>query len=896
MRIKRGLAALLALLMLLALPPTALMEEEIILQDAAEDWAEEAEADLAEDWAVEPEVGLAEDAGDTGLTVEFEDAPYADEAFGDALSDEVELSADDAADAADEAPDDIAVEALETGDEEGALEIEAVPVISTGYAAVAPETPVYVDAERTQAVGVFPDGAVVVVEAVEADGALLKIRYDTEDSRSWAEDIPAGYVLAMDALAYTDEEAAALAGQLSADSRTRYVDDMAVPCVNFTAVDFAVMAAGESAVGLNVASHTQAEIQAFINAHPAYRNQVDIYKVAAKDEPFAPGKLSDVNQRSALNLLNQIRYIAGVNSNVGLLTEQEDTVAAAALVLRLYSAQYKAQNGKDILTHYPPRAAAISDSSYDSLYSLGYTGASRSNIAMGYTVSSAMLAYMSDSDDTNIKTVGHRRWMLNPTMGKTVFGANGRFSAMYAHDLSGAGGQSKVAWPAQQMPLQYFNANDPWSVSYGRSLTANQITVTLVRVRDGKTWSFSSSGADGDFYVENNAYGQRGCVIFRPSGLGSIAQGDTFNVSINDGAAGELTRYTVRFFSASLTACDPLALPDKVTAIKTASGNELSWSAVSGAQGYYVCRKATSDAYAQIVADVSATSYRDTAVSVDKDYYYQIYAHDASRTSRSAVNVLAQPIPPTSVALSASGTVKVYRNKTLQLSVSYAPANAMPKGLTWKSSKKKIATVDANGLVKPLKAGTTVISVTTDNGRSASVKVKVLNVPKAKKVKLSASGTKKLNIGETLQLSGTVTPAAASQKLKWKSSKKKVASVSGSGLVTALKAGTATITAKTSNGKYARVKIKVIDPCAPTSVTLNYTGTKTLHVKETLTLQPTLNPVGIAKSKITYSSSNKKVATVNRSGVITAKKKGTATITVKTANGKKAKLKIKVVK
>ena len=53
---------------------------------------------------------------------------------------------------------------------------------------------------------------------------------------------------------------------------------------------------------------------------------------------------------------------------------------------------------------------------------------------------------------------------------------------------------------------------------------------------------------------------------------------------------------------------------------------------------------------------------------------------------------------------------------------------------------------------------------------------------------------------------------------------------------------------------------------------------------------------GIAKSKITYSSSNKKVATVNSSGVITAKKKGTATITVKTANGKKAKLKIKVVK
>lgn len=888
MRIKRGLAALLALLMLLTLAPSAMMEEEVFLQD------------MEEDWAVEPEVGLAEDTGDTGLTVEFEDVPAGDEAFEDALFDESELPADDldgdADDAAAEAEEESAVEALDTEDEEGALEIEVVPVIPAGYVAVAPEAPVYADAGRTHAVGVFADGAVVVVESVEDDGALLKIRFDTEDSREWAEEIPSGYVLAMDVLAYTEAEAEALSRQLAEDSRTRYVDDMAIPCVSFTAVDFAVMAAGDTAVGLNVASHTQAEIQAFINAHPANRNQADIYRVAASDEPFSPGKLSAVNQQSALNLLNQIRYIAGLNSNVGLLNDQEDTVASAALVLRLYSEQYKAQTGKNILTHYPPRAAALSDASYDSLYSLGYTGASRSNIAMGYTVSSAMLAYMSDSDDTNIKTVGHRRWMLNPTMGKTVFGANGRFSAMYAHDLSGTGGQSKVAWPAQEMPLQYFNANDPWSISYGRALTANQITVTLVRVRDGKTWSFSTSSADGDFYVENNAYGQRGCVIFRPSGLGSIAIGDTFNVSVSDGAAGELTRYTVRFFSVSLAACDPLALPDSVTAVKTPTGNELSWSAVSGAQSYYVCRRASSDTNFQIVADVSGNAYRDTAVSVDKDYYYQIYAHDASRTSRSAVSVQAKPIPPTSVALSASGTVKVYRNKTLKLSVSLTPANAMAEKLTWKSSKKKIATVDASGLVKPLKAGTTVISVTTDNGKKASVKVKVLNVPKAKKVKLSASGTKKLNIGETLQLSGTVTPAAASQKLKWKSSKKKVASVSGSGLVTALNPGTATITAKTSNGKYARVKIKVIDPYAPTSVTLNYTGTVKLHVKETLTLQPTLNPVGIAKSKITYSSSNKKVASVNSSGVITAKKRGTATITVKTANGKKAKLKIKVVK
>ncbi len=887
MRIQRGAAArltalLLALMTLLTSVPAALTEDAIPTPPEAEEaWIDEAE----EDWAVEPEVGLAEDAGDTGLTIEFEDADVADEAF-----DEAELPAD-------EPDEESAVEALDDEEaDEGAPEILAIEAITAGYVAVAPEAPIYADIERTRAIGVFPDGAPAYVEAVEAGGALLRIRFDTEDSRGWDEAIPSGYALAEDVLAYTEAEAEALASALAADSRTRYIDGAAIPCVRFTAVDFAVMAPGDVSVGLNVTAHTQAEIQAFVDAHPAARNQHNLFRVAPCDEPFAPGKLSAVNQQSALNLVNQFRYIAGVGSNVGLLSDQEDTVAAAALVLRLYSDQYKAQNGKEILTHYPGRAAALSDASYDALYSQGYTGAGRSNIAMGYTVTNSLLAYMSDSDASNIKTVGHRRWILNPTLGKTVFGANGKFSAMYAHDLSGAGGQSKVAWPAQEMPLQYFNARDPWSISYGRALTADQISVSLVRVRDGKTWRFSTAQSNGDFYVENSGYGQRGCVIFRPDDLDKIAEGDTFNVTVSDGAAGETTRYTVRFFSLNTASCEPLALTENVTAVKTLDGNELGWSAVPGAQGYYVCRRPSSSAYFQIVADVSATSYRDTDVSVEKDYYYQIYAHDASRTSRSAVNLMAKPIEPTAVKLDRTGTVKIYRNQTLQLSVGYEPAKAMASQLTWKSSKKKIATVSATGLVTPLKAGSTVISVTTDNGKKASVKVKVLNLPKPKKVTLSAKGTVKLNIGETLQLSGTVTPALASQKLKWSSNKKKVASVSGVGLVTAVKPGTATITAKTSNGKYARVKIKVVDPLAPTSVALNYQGTVTLHKGETLNLVATLSP-DYAQSKITFSSSRKSVASVNsKSGVVTAKRRGTATITVKTANGKKAKVKIKVVK
>ena len=483
------------------------MEESIPLEDAFA----EAEVSLAGDDAM----------ADTGLTAEYPDAPEGAYIYGEEpLESEIVLEGDGVAAAGDG----------EVEEEETGLEILALPITTTGYVTVAAEAPVFLDAAQTQAIGVFPEGAVVYAEPANEEGALVRVTFDTEETRGWNGDFVTGYVLSADALAFTEEENAAFAQALAADARTRYLGGVAVSCVNFVAVDYAVLAE-ENAVGLGVAAHTQAEIQAFVNAHPAYRNQLNLYSVAASDAPYAAGKLSPVNQQSALNMTNQLRYIAGLNAELGLFPEQEDAMGMTALVLRLYSEQYKAQNGKDILTHYPGRAAAIADPGYDALYTAGYNGAGRSNIAMGYTVTSALLAYMSDADDTNIKTVGHRRWILNPAMGKTVFGANGRFSAMYAHDLSGAGGQTKVAWPAQEMPLQYFSANDPWSVSFGRALNADRVSVSLIRVRDGRTWNFSSAAADGNFAVENSAYGQKGCVIFRPSGLDGFVEGDTFNVS-----------------------------------------------------------------------------------------------------------------------------------------------------------------------------------------------------------------------------------------------------------------------------------------------------------------------------------------------------------------------------
>ncbi len=164
------------------------------------------------------------------------------------------------------------------------------------------------------------------------------------------------------------------------------------------------------------------------------------------------------------------------------------------------------------------------------------------------------------------------------------------------------------------------------------------------------------------------------------------------------------------------------------------------------------------------------------------------------------------------------------------------------------------------------------------------------NVPTS--VKLNKSGTAQLKMTGTLKLKATIEPKQAVPILIWKSSNKKIAKVSDGGVVTPVKPGTATIQASTYNGKTAKVKVKVV-AVKPTKVKITKGSKATMRVGDKLKLKAKLYPTGVT-SKLTWKSSDKKVAAVSSKGVVTAKKKGKATITVKTANGKKAKIKITV--
>lgn len=158
-----------------------------------------------------------------------------------------------------------------------------------------------------------------------------------------------------------------------------------------------------------------------------------------------------------------------------------------------------------------------------------------------------------------------------------------------------------------------------------------------------------------------------------------------------------------------------------------------------------------------------------------------------------------------------------------------------------------------------------------------------------------------LTEGETFQLTATVAPADATDPtLTWTSSNVAVATVSATGLVTAVSAGSATITAKANDGSgvSASCTITVQEPVVlVTSVTLSETSA-TLIVGDTFQLEATVSPEDATDTSLTWTSSKPSVATVDANGLVTAVAEGKVTITAKAndGSGKKATCTITVEK
>ena len=228
------------------------------------------------------------------------------------------------------------------------------------------------------------------------------------------------------------------------------------------------------------------------------------------------------------------------------------------------------------------------------------------------------------------------------------------------------------------------------------------------------------------------------------------------------------------------------------------------------------------------------------------------------------------------------------------------PSELSSSKLTWTSSDSSIVTVDENGKITGIKEGTVTITVTSANGKTATCKVTVTNDSvDVEEIVLNPKNVN-LKVGETSQITSKVLPEnATNRELVWSSSDSSIVTVDDKGVIKGVKAGTATITAKTKDGKVvSTVKVTIESVPTPTPMVIESLkfNEDNVSVKKgnSLNLVVVVKPSELSSSKLTWTSSDSSVVTVDENGKITGIKEGTTTITVKSSNGKTAKCSVTV--
>lgn len=446
---------------------------------------------------------------------------------------------------------------------------------------------------------------------------------------------------------------------------------------------------------------------------------------------------------------------------------------------------------------------------------------------------------------------------------------------------------------------------DLHAAMYGDAFKAAPEDYLVVNESGWISKAFGVTTANVSFFVNNK-------MPLGDSGYGSMCNeavlnsGDVLNVFFYNDTAG----YSDEYLYFDSIACDIMAKKDFILNVK---GFKAAWGEEASAQkditvelrdseGKTVAT-GTTDENGNVTLNAPAEgTYTAAIVKTPYEYYIPVdakvvaKAHEHSYTTWkkvSSATVFAPEKQESTCDFCGEKTTKTVGKKltpTVKLTATKLAlktkqsvtvrATGLAKGdyvKSWTSSKKSVATVDKNGKITATsKEGTAVITVTLASRKTAKVTVTVKMIRTTKLTKVPK--TLSLTTGKKYTLKPVVTPSNSQEKVTYKSSNTKIATVSSTGVITAKKVGKVTITVQ--SGKQKATVTLTVKKAPALKAIKNVPTKKTITKGKTYTLKPQLYPSG-AIAKITYTSSNKSVATVDSKGKITAKKKGTAVITVK---------------
>lgn len=239
--------------------------------------------------------------------------------------------------------------------------------------------------------------------------------------------------------------------------------------------------------------------------------------------------------------------------------------------------------------------------------------------------------------------------------------------------------------------------------------------------------------------------------------------------------------------------------------------------------------------------------------------------------------------------------IRIGLNQSYRLKATVKTNAAKTPKLKWKSSNSRILKVSSGGKITAKRVGIARVTVMTKDAIHAKASCKVRVIRRVSSIRLNTNYTV-CYVGRSKQLHAIVKPKSASvKKVKWQSSDKNILQVNSSGKIWGIAEGDAYVTATTTDGsnKRARCFVKVVEPTPITSIVIAQQDV-TMKRGDSLKLSYSVLPSDNSDD-IEFSSDNKRVATVNRKGVVKAVGTGNATITILATSGVSSTVNVNVV-
>ncbi|MBR0575076.1 Ig-like domain-containing protein [Proteiniclasticum sp. BAD-10] len=282
---------------------------------------------------------------------------------------------------------------------------------------------------------------------------------------------------------------------------------------------------------------------------------------------------------------------------------------------------------------------------------------------------------------------------------------------------------------------------------------------------------------------------------------------------------------------------------------------------------------------------VAKVSYDGVVTSIGIGTAIITATSDEGQFAASCTVIVA--IPVDGVILDKNELLFTKLSQSYQFLAKVLPSNAGNQNVSWTSSNESVATVSKDGLVTAVANGTTIITVTTEEGKKSATCLVTVALP-VTGVALDKTEIYFTELKQTSMLKATVFPGnAANQDLIWMSSDEAVALVNQYGTVTAVDNGTAVITVTTVDGNY-RASATVNVAMAVTDVRLDKQELYFWAINQTDYLSASILPNNAVNQKVTWTSSNESVAIVSADGKVTAVGNGTAVVFVTTEDGQKS--------